>query len=156
MVRVKEKPGTPPRARYEEDVFSWSFEQAELLRSRRFADLDVENIVEEIESLGNEQIHALESQYQRLIHHLLKWQFQPTRRSASWQISIADARAQIKRREKRNRKLAKDAWDIASSVYDDAVKLACLETGLPGAAFPAECPYTMDKLRDPDWLPEGG
>jgi hypothetical protein len=153
MLKAKDKKLFDPPTDYEDDVYSWSFEQAELMRQRRFGELDLPNVIEELESLGNEQIHALESQYQRLMLHLLKWQFQPERRSSSWDISITDARSQIARRERRNHALRKQAGAIAREVYPTARKLATKETGLPLATFPIECPYDLDQLRDEDWLP---
>jgi hypothetical protein len=79
---------------YDEDLFVWACRNAQLLREGRFAEADVENIAEEIESLGKEQVHGLESQMARLLHHLLKHQYQPARRSRSWQLSLVNARTQ--------------------------------------------------------------
>ena len=46
--------------------------------------------------------------------------------------------------------LAKDRPDV----YREAVRKAAKETGQPRNAFPFDCPYTLDQLRDPDWMPE--
>ena len=83
-------------ASYDEDFTAWAFEQAELLRRGQLADADLPHLAEEIESLGNEQIHALESFYTLLIFHLLKWQFQPDRRSRSWDLTIFMSYANIR------------------------------------------------------------
>jgi hypothetical protein len=39
-------------ALYDEDFCAWSMEQARLLRAGEFAWLDIENIAEELESMG--------------------------------------------------------------------------------------------------------
>tara|TARA_R110002020_G_scaffold232842_3_gene444353 strand:+ start:275 stop:739 length:465 start_codon:yes stop_codon:yes gene_type:complete len=154
MSLAKESPAVSKRARYEEDFTAWAFEQAEMLRQGRLADADLPSLVEEIESLGNEQIHALESFYTLLIIHLLKWQFQPDRRSRSWDLTIYDARGQVARREKRNSTLRAGAEEIVIDIYSQARGSAAKETGLPIGTFPMTCPYSLDFLRDQNAMPE--
>jgi hypothetical protein len=48
-------------ATYEADFYAWTVEQAKLLRQGRFADADIANIVEEIESLSRSETRAAES-----------------------------------------------------------------------------------------------
>src|SRR3954454_5448290 len=80
---------------YERDFYLWCFEQAELLRLRRFAQADLPNVIEELECMGRSERHAFESSFRLLISHLLKWQFQPQLRSASWEITIVRERANV-------------------------------------------------------------
>ena len=95
----------PARAavRYEEDVYSWSREQAEALRRVAASrvnlpePVDFLNIAEEIESLGISQLNELYSRYRVLLMHLLKWQFQPEKRSPSWRKTIRTQRDLIAR-----------------------------------------------------------
>jgi len=150
---VKQTPRFAEPTDYEDDFESWSYEQAELLRQRRFAELDLPNVIEELESMGSEQRHALESSYRLVIAHLLKWQFQPQLRSSSWEITIARERVNIARREEKNRALRAGAKQILESVYRDAVREAAMETGLPRDTFPFDCPYAAEQLRDHDWMP---
>lgn len=88
-----------------------------------------------------------------LMTHLLKWQYQPQRRSRSWQNTIERARVEILKREHLSPNLAKDARDFAEIVYERARGDAADETGLPLAMFPERCPYAADQLRDQDFLP---
>ena len=69
---------------YEHDFYTWALRQAELVRARRLSELDLENVAEELESLGKEQAHKLESAFRVLLLHLLKWIYQPHRRSRSY------------------------------------------------------------------------
>jgi len=62
---------------YDQDFFAWSQEQARLLRSGRFSQLDVTHLVEEIGDLGKRERRALESRLAVLIGYLLKWRYQP-------------------------------------------------------------------------------
>ena len=154
MALAKEKPLYAEPTDYEDDFETWCYEQAELLRQRRFAELDLSNLIEELESMGSEQRSALESSYGLVISHLLKWQFQPQLRSTSWQITILRERGHISKREKRNPALRANAKSLVEDVYRDAVREASLETGLPHDSFPFDCPYSLEQLRNPDWMPE--
>jgi hypothetical protein len=85
---------------YDEDFLAWSKQQAEALRAAARAGsnqaLDWENLAEEVESLGASQRHALRSQVQRIIHHLLKLEYSPTREPRRrWEETIGDGRSEI-------------------------------------------------------------
>src|ERR1700761_8543952 len=80
---------------HETDFYAWAQEQAELLRTGRAADADLALIAEEIESMGKTEKRELVSRLTILLLHLLKWQFQPDRRGASWRVSIQNARDDI-------------------------------------------------------------
>jgi hypothetical protein len=82
-------------ALYETDFVAWSDRTAELLRSRRFDDLDIENVAEEIASLGSAERSSVRSQLQRLMMHKIKQQIQPERNSKSWRMSIEGTRERI-------------------------------------------------------------
>lgn len=154
MSLAKQTPYFASPTDYEDDFHAWAFEQAELLRLKRFGELDLANLVEEVESMGREQRHALESSYRHLIFHLLKWQFQAGRRSRSWQLTILRERGNIARREKSNPSLEAKANKIVADIYGGARKEAAVETGLDRTTFPLVCPYSLDQLRDEDFLPE--
>ena len=65
---------------YEKDFYSWTQEQAELLKHGRFSDLDIANLIEEVESMGRSEKRELESRLTILLLHLLKWKYQDVRR----------------------------------------------------------------------------
>ena len=154
MALAKEKPRFEGQTDYEDDFEQWCYEQAELLRQRRFAELDLPNVIEELEDMGKEQRRALSSSYRILIAHLLKWQFQPQLRSRSWEQTIDRERDNIIDREKMNPSLGKDAKRLVEEVYRRAIREAAKETELPRNTFPFDCPYSMEQLRDPDWMPD--
>lgn len=98
--KILEAPDAPT---YDTDVAAWAAHQAALLRQRRADAVDWMNIAEEIESLGNEQEHAVESHLVRIIEHLLKLDHSPDvdpRRS--WRLSVSAQRAQLRRRLRKN------------------------------------------------------
>ena len=85
-------------ARYEDDVVAWSTEQARFLRGGRLDLLDIAHLATEIEDVGKSEQRELANRMAVLLAHLLKWQLQPGRRGASWQITIRNKRRGIARR----------------------------------------------------------
>ena len=140
-------------ALYERDFYAWTQRASELLRRGCFGEIDMEHVAEEIEDMGKEQKHALKSQMRRLILHLLKWEFQPGRRSDSWLESIGDARVEIADDLDQNPSLKPLAPELPNQVYAQAVKRAATETHLAQKTFPPSCPYTYEQLMDDDFLP---
>ena len=80
---------------YEKDYAYWAEEMAEKLRQKRFNELDIGNLVEEIKDLSKRERDKLLSSIRLIIHHLLKWDYQPHKRSRSWQITIKRERNNI-------------------------------------------------------------
>ena len=80
---------------YDEDFALWSAEQAALIRAGKLDRIDLENVAEEIESLGKSDKRQIRSRLQVLMLHLLKWERQPAERSRSWASSIRDQRRAI-------------------------------------------------------------
>ena len=142
-------------ASYDEDGYSWAMEQAALLRARRLDQIDVENIAEEIESLGKSFANELRSRYGTLVMHLLKWQFQPEKRSNSWIGTIRRERREIDRHLRLNPGLKSRRDELFANSYAVARDGAMAETDLPDATFPAACPYALDQVVDPEFWPGG-
>jgi Domain of unknown function DUF29 len=82
---------------YEHDYYTWTSAQAQALRERKVSGLDWDNLAEEVEDLGKAERHRLESHLESLLMHLLKWAYQPQRRSRSWSNSIREDRFRIQR-----------------------------------------------------------
>ena len=72
---------------YEDDLYAWASRQAELLRAGSLNELDLDHIAEELDDVGNEIDERLESALTILFMHMLKWDFQPDRRSRSWEAT---------------------------------------------------------------------
>ena len=77
---------------YNTDFHAWTREQAALLKSGRLAEIDMNHLIEEIESMGKNERRELKSRLVILIMHLLKWQIQPERQSNSWRATIETQR----------------------------------------------------------------
>jgi hypothetical protein len=139
---------------YEHDIHAWTQKTAELLRQRRFQELDIKHLVEELETMGRRDRQELVSRLKILLAHLLKWQYQPAHRSSSWRGSILEQRLRIRDLLQDSPSLVPFLAEAAAAAYGDGAKLASKETGLPLAHLPDTLPYALDPLLDDDWLPE--
>ena len=80
---------------YNQDFLEWTQQQSEYLQKGRWAELDVENLVEELKSLGHSEQREVGSYLQVLIMHLLKCRYQPERKIPSWDMTLSDNRDKI-------------------------------------------------------------
>jgi hypothetical protein len=139
---------------YDEDFYAWSMEQVELLRSGELSEIDAANIAEELESMGKNNRRELGSRMALLLMHLLKWRYQPNRRSPSWATTVRDQRDEIEAILVDSPSLRPVVRDTLSALYTRAKRKAIGETGLPEATFPADCPFTPDQILAEDFLPQ--
>lgn len=139
---------------YTTDFNLWIQRTTHLLRERRWHEIDLEHLIEEIEDLGKSERRGIASQLTRLLLHLLKWQYQPQRRSDSWLDSITDARTQIELAIKDSPTLRGYAIEQLKQSYQQAHSKAAKQTGIPLSVFPEECPYLLELVLEDDWLPE--
>jgi Domain of unknown function DUF29 len=140
---------------YEIDYAAWIFDQVERLRRGAKEDLDLEHIAEELEDLGRSERRALRSYLRNLLSHLLKWQFQPERRGASWSGTIDNSRAELQDLLTESPSLRKDLKAALPGEYRRARSSASRETDLPAEQLPERCPYSEEELLDPDFYPDG-
>ncbi|MDE1149026.1 MAG: DUF29 domain-containing protein [Azospirillaceae bacterium] len=140
---------------YDQDFYAWANEQAALLRAGKLADADVAHIAEEIESMGRTEKRELISRLTVLLLHLLKWQFQPTHRGASWRLSIANARDDLTDHLADNPSLKSHLEEAVTAAYRRARRQASAETGHPETIFPNPCPWTFNQALAEDFWPEG-
>lgn len=150
-------PLAKPRPRpdsYEQDYFAWTVAQGRLLRDLRPAELDWENLAEEIESLGRSDKRRIASNLNVILTHLLKWRHQPAKRKGGWKSSIAEHRSRLNELIADSPSLRRHPRDILKKEYLLARLKAADETGLPENAFPEECPFTIEEILDSEFWPE--
>lgn len=144
----------PQSQLYERDFYAWANEQAALLRAGKLAQADIENIAEEIESMGKSEKRELVSRLRVLLAHLLKWRFQPKGRSSSWQASIRVQRLDLREHIKDNPSLKAKLPEAIGTAFEGAVIEAAEETKLPDGDFPAACPWSFDQMMDEGFWPQ--
>lgn len=138
---------------YEQDLVLWAKATAQLLREQRWEAIDLPHLIEEVEDLGKSERSAIGSQMERIMVHLLKWEYQPQRRSDSWLDSINDGRSQIRRKIEDSPSLWNYPEEILEKEYTRARREASRQTGLALNIFPESCPFAIDQVLE-DWLPE--
>ncbi|MBE7380212.1 MAG: DUF29 domain-containing protein [Leptolyngbya sp. SIO1E4] len=139
---------------YETDFYDWTRAMATALRQGRWQDLDIDNLAEEIESLGRSDKRALKSRLEVLLMHLLKWKYQPEHRSNSWRSTIIEQRLRIQDLLEDSPSLQPYLEAERERCYANACKLAAAETGLDLRTFPSTCPFTLKVILSEMLLPE--
>ena len=139
---------------YDHDFYAWANEQAGLLRAGKLSAADIEHIAEEIESMGKTEKRELVSRLEVLLLHLLKWQYQPDHRGASWQATIRVQRRDLAVHMADNPSLKSKLPEAVGQAYGNAIIEAGAETGLSESTFPAECPWLFDQMMADDFWPE--
>jgi hypothetical protein len=139
---------------YEQDVVAWANEQVALLRAGKLTAIDIEHIAEEIEDVGKSEQRELINRMTVLLAHLLKWQFQPSRRSSSWKRTIKVQRVDVNDcltdAPSLKPKLNDPMW--LGKVWDKALVHATNETGLD--CFPESCSWSIDQILSLDFFPD--
>ncbi len=139
---------------YDRDFYAWTLAQAGALRAKDWHALDIEHLAEEIEDLGKSDRRAIQSHLRTLLLHLLKVAHQRQRR-LSWPRSVRNAREAIELVLHDSPSLRRELPDFLAWAYPRARKAAAEETRMPLATFPDSCPWTLDRLLNEDFLPEG-
>ena len=139
---------------HDADFYTWTNQQAELLRAGRFEALDTLNLIEELESMGARERRELETRLSILLQHLLKWRYQPERRGKSWRNTIKIQRIDAARVLADSPGLKPRLPDLFDSAYDRARLLAAAETDMDEDAFPERPPFTLEDALNPDYWPE--
>lgn len=131
-------------ASYEQDFGLWAEQMADLLASGRFSELDIENLVEEVRDLSKRERDRLLASLRLILHHLLKWDYQPQRRSRGWLGTIQGERANIRLYLDDSPSLKRYLTDESLfKLYAVACADAFRETGLE---FPPVCPYGIEDI----------
>jgi Domain of unknown function DUF29 len=136
-------------ADYATDFYGWATETARKIRSGRLAEVNLEQVAEEIESLGKSEQQQLSNRLIILLVHMLKWEFQPGRRKSGWQGTILEQRERIKRLLAKNPSLQPLVEETIAEAYSIALTTAAFETHMVEEDFPRTCPYLVDEILPP-------
>jgi hypothetical protein len=123
---VKPRQGQPL---YEADLHLWASQQAALLREGRLNELDLIHIAEELDDVGSEIYQRLESALTVLLTHMLKWDFQPDRRSRGWEATIRGHRRCVEKLIKQNPSLKSKLPEALSEGYQNGRDPTCQSRG---------------------------
>jgi hypothetical protein len=139
---------------YDTDFYAWALAQAAALRAKDWAALDLAHLAEEVEDLRKTERRAVQSQLRLILSHLLKWGYQPGRRTESWRTTIANGRVLVQEDMEDIPSLARELPGLLTWVYPRARRDAAKDTGLPLTAFPDPCPWPPEQVLQEDFWPE--
>ena len=155
MAKVLERP------LYKEDYYAWTKQQAAELRrlaaARIKSTLDLENLAEEVESLGQSELNTVRSHTRRIIEHLLKLEYSPAADPRlQWRRSVNEARDEVA--DHLTAALRRDLEPDVATQFERGrrnAELAMIEHGERQAAkaLPRTCPYDLDQIVGHDWFP---
>jgi hypothetical protein len=140
-------------ALYAVDETAWLEAMAAAARHGDAAALDLEHLSEYLTDMALRDRREVKSRLVVLLTHLLKWEYQPERRSRSWRTPVLHQRQRMADLAGRG-VLRAHAEAVLPDAYADAAELAASETAQPRPTFPTECPYTVAQLLSIN-LPEG-
>ncbi|NJL90863.1 MAG: DUF29 domain-containing protein [Coleofasciculaceae cyanobacterium SM2_1_6] len=138
---------------YATDFYAWTQAQVKLLQEQEWSQLDLLNLIEEVASLGKQQRQELRNRLSILIGHLLKWQYQPERRSRSWLATLQVQRLDTIELLEDNPSLKSDIAQTLPKGYLKAIALAVKSINLPPQIFLKNCPYSLTEILDKNFYP---
>jgi hypothetical protein len=146
----------PAKDLYEEDFFVWSQKQGALLRERRFDELDLENLIEEVEDLGAALRRSVRLHVMTIVEHLLKSQHWPqSRHCLAWREVVRRQRSELWNdlTPSLRHHFVDDLSELYARARHDAEgSLRDYGEDAAADALPEACPYALDQITG-DWLP---
>lgn len=133
---------------YETDYNLWLIKTVETLRNHDFASLDLENFIEEVESLGKGDQHAISSFLMGLCGNLLKikyWDSERERCLRGWMVEITNFRIQIQERRENSPSLKRFLEANFTKQYQNGRKLFLQASELPAAQIPLEPCFSLEQ-----------
>jgi hypothetical protein len=141
-------------ALHEADETAWLEATADLIRSGRLSEVDLNTLAEYLTDMAKRDRREVFSRLVVLLTHLLKWEYQTEGRCGSWRGSILEQQREL-RQLLESGTLRNHALAVLADAYAEARKQAAAETGLARTAFPEECGWDLDGALA-DWDESGG
>ena len=142
---------------YDQDYYLWIRTTINQLRAGQFSAIDLENLLEELETMGRSEKRAIKSLLTKLLEHLLKlkcWNSERERNQGHWKGEIRTFRIQIKDELKDSPSLKPYILEIFDQCYQDARKLVSDRSELPLDIFPLTPIASLEQILDENWFPE--
>ena len=130
---------------YDTDFYRWTAETASLLRERRFSEVELEAVIEEIESLGRREKHEVYNRVLRIVELMLKLDLATGQlldyNRRGWLGSVERQRAELERVFEDSPSLrAQLTGELVAKAYRDAARIVAVEYDL---VPPGDCPFTV-------------
>lgn len=141
---------------YEEDYLLWLEETVKQLKNRNLEKLDWVHLIEELEALGNEQKHKVDSYLLQILIHLLLYKYwisEKERCQRGWRDEIDNFRVQLEVLFE-SKRLYNYFTQRIEVIYPKAKRRAITKTELSSYTFPEQCPFTLEQIMDAQFFPE--
>jgi hypothetical protein len=142
---------------YEQDYYLWIEKTISLLENHQFSDLDLDNLLEEIKSMGIKEKHTLTSLLTRIIQHLLQlayWQSERQYSANHWKGEITTFRIDLWEVLDDNPSLKSYLENSFDKCYQSALRILARKMGVKINTLPTEKILTLAQALDDDWFPE--
>ena len=137
---------------YEIDDYLWLEETIKVLKNKDLENLDIDNLIEELESLGRSELNKVRSLLKQIIIHILLleyWQEEYDRNCSHWKGEIIAFRDDLN--NSLTTTLKNKLVQELDHIYNVALKVVVQKTGLASNLFPDNCPYSLEQLLDDNW-----
>jgi hypothetical protein len=142
---------SPKTDLYNQDFYAWVQEQAALLKARQFEALDLDNLIEEVESIACQERHLLWHRFRTLLTHLVAWWGEIPERCIRWEGIITGQRQQIQDILTDSPSLAPLALEELAEAWESVRQRSAAQWH--NAIFPAACPWTLEQVLDEEFWP---
>ncbi|MEH2085820.1 DUF29 domain-containing protein [Nostoc sp.] len=136
---------------YESNYLQWLEETIKCLKARQLAEVDYENLIEELEDLAKNEKRRVRSLLEQIIRHLLLyqyWNLEKPINANDWAAEIISFRNQIN--EDLSTNIRKHLEDNFSRIYSNALDYVKAKTNLTNLS--ESCPYSLEQILDKNWL----
>jgi hypothetical protein len=137
---------------YQSDDYLWLQQTIELLKIKDFNNVDLDSLIEELESLARSEFNKVRSLSRQIIIHLLLleyWEPEYELNYRHWQSEIIAFRDDLT--HGLTTTLKNKLIPELDSIYHVAVIFVIQKTGLSESIFPATCPYSFEQLLEDNW-----
>ncbi|MBW4577047.1 MAG: DUF29 domain-containing protein [Aphanothece sp. CMT-3BRIN-NPC111] len=142
---------------YDQDYYLWLKTTINQLRAGQFSSVDLDNLIEELESMSRREKRAVKSLLIRLLEHLLKlqfWNIERERNEGHWKGEIRTFRREIKDELKDSPSLKPYILEIFDECYEKARAEASDRSQLPIDTFPVMLIGSLEQILDENWFPD--
>jgi len=140
-------------ALYQADYGLWAHHQAQLLRTGKYAQLDIDNLVAEVLHAAKQERKTLHGHVEKLLHHILTLKLHPERSSAQRLSKLHLHRHRIQQSIARMPAMATLLDAYFAETYADVAARLTAKAGLPRNSLPDTLPYTKEQLLERNFMP---
>lgn len=141
---------------YDQDFYRWIQKTVHALKHRDLEQVDWENLIEEIDSMGRSEKKELKSRLLVILEHLLKlmfWESEKAQNGRGWRNTIIEQRSQLELLLDDSPSLRPMVQEIFAEFYAKARTQVLQKSDLPSSCIPTLPPFSANDALNPDFLP---